>query len=128
MVFTKQVNQTSQYFLIGVIFSYFPSFSAPVHCRLGCSTASDFTFTFFVAKAGKIILFYKDQHRQIMLRFGVWSVIMVSDQEDPDGPSVQDFTSLILESLHCLLENLAQGNHHLQDSLMSTFLGIGPTE
>ncbi|XP_042328087.1 heparan-alpha-glucosaminide N-acetyltransferase isoform X2 [Sceloporus undulatus] len=39
-------------------------------------TINSVIMAFLGLQAGKILLFYKDQHRQIMLRFCVWSVIM----------------------------------------------------
>ncbi|XP_077158887.1 heparan-alpha-glucosaminide N-acetyltransferase isoform X3 [Paroedura picta] len=39
-------------------------------------TINSVILAFLGLQAGKILLFYKDQHRRIMLRFCVWSVIM----------------------------------------------------
>lgn len=35
-------------------------------------------FLYFFYKAGKITLFYKDQPKQIMSRFIIWGIVMVS--------------------------------------------------
>ncbi|CAI5789709.1 Hypothetical predicted protein [Podarcis lilfordi] len=39
-------------------------------------TINSVVMAFFGLQAGKILMFYKDQHRQIMLRFCVWSIVM----------------------------------------------------
>ncbi|XP_015263216.1 PREDICTED: heparan-alpha-glucosaminide N-acetyltransferase [Gekko japonicus] len=39
-------------------------------------TINSVIMAFLGLQAGKILLFYKDQHQQIMLRFCVWSIIM----------------------------------------------------
>uniref|UniRef100_A0A803T3C0 Heparan-alpha-glucosaminide N-acetyltransferase catalytic domain-containing protein n=1 Tax=Anolis carolinensis TaxID=28377 RepID=A0A803T3C0_ANOCA len=39
-------------------------------------TINSVIMAFLGLQAGKILLFYKDQHRQIMLRFCIWSVVM----------------------------------------------------
>ncbi|XP_061447027.1 heparan-alpha-glucosaminide N-acetyltransferase [Rhineura floridana] len=39
-------------------------------------TINSIIMAFFGLQAGRILLFYKDQHGQIMLRFCVWSVVM----------------------------------------------------